>query len=199
MQSKLASLVNSCASEQRNFTELRDFCEDEELETLCLTSLSTHVPFYAVLQTCYLCLGEYQNAQLLWKRVPDDLKSVQDSEITVLNTIVESIQDFDFNSIYHLVNHPWSPLVAELFPFVIKKLRSKIFGTIEILYTSLKMSTLQELVNLSLEEIQEVISKRGWTFDEEYVYPIKSVSQGDVTPEFLTNFQEIVSTLDGIL
>ena len=110
------------------------------------------------------CLG----ARMLWKRLPVQLKaSLPPTDVALLYEVILSIKDNKINDAYKILKEtPWQPYIINHMVNARKLVQKRAFITVSKAFSTILVSTLCELVDMSNDEVMQQIKSYDWQFDE---------------------------------
>lgn len=134
--------------------------EKQEMET---TNVSPAL--FTELLAAYIYQGDYINANFLWKRIPNGVKT-NNKELERMHQICQSLQDSDMPTFYKAMEFDWGRNIAEIMFELKNKVKSECISTVGRTYCTVYQSVLMQLANLTPEMVSETCHSMGWEISQ---------------------------------
>jgi len=119
----------------------------------------------------YYTQEDTDNARLLWKRIPQDVKS-KNQELSSTWAVGQALWKVDWAQFYKGVNSfGWSGELGELINRLVATTRLKVLDWIPTTYSSITIPDLSNYLGESLPAAAEIAQQQGWASDGTFVYP----------------------------
>jgi len=135
---------------------------------------------YGQLLAVYLLQNDLANAKLLWKRIPQAVKTAH-PELAQVWAVGQAMWVRDFPAIYEALNKEWSEPVKPIMGALQESTRKRALDLVSQAYSSINGDDLAAFLGMPTKEAVDSVVANGWTADAQtrMVMPIKSVTAAE--------------------
>jgi len=137
--------------------QLVSVLEKQEMETI---NINITPSLYTELFAAYLYQGDLNNANYLWKRMPQSIK-IGNKELERMRQIYRHLLDNDYPAFYRTIEFEWSRNIVEIMFELKNKIKMDCINTIGK-YCTIFQSVLMGMANLTPDMVEETCTSMGW-------------------------------------
>lgn len=148
-----------------DYASLAKALESQELES---PAGQTSPQIYGQLLAIHLLFNDLTSARLLWKRIPDQIKTTN-NELALIWTVGKLMWKKNYSEIYSTINScpVWPNHLKNIMKLILESTRQRVISLISRAYSSISLSNAAQLLGLSQEETIALAPSLNWSLDSE--------------------------------
>ena len=159
---------------------------------------------YKHLLIYYLLDENVMKAKILWKRIPKQLKSEQQTELNKLWNLVQHQIQRHYTQTFELINRHRNANALNMFSnqelnnLVLQfadKTRERLLNLIDAAYSSISIQELSQMLGLNSDEVVRICLLREWELDEtkNFLFPKRKENKENVGISNRVQMQQLTS------